>query len=36
MFLGFDRIWTNCIQEETQLVSMDDMDGMVKSNNDEN
>jgi hypothetical protein len=34
--LEFDRIWANCIQEETRLVSRDDMDGMVKSRNDEN
>jgi hypothetical protein len=26
-----DRMCTNCIQEETWLVSMDDMDGMAKS-----
>jgi hypothetical protein len=28
--------WTDCIQEETQLVSRDDMDGVVKSSSDEN
>jgi len=32
----FDRIWTNCIQEDTWLVSKENMDGMVKSNSDEN
>jgi hypothetical protein len=32
----FDRLWTDCIQEETRLVSRDDMDGMVKSSSDEN
>jgi hypothetical protein len=32
----FDRIWTDCIQEETRLVSREDMDGMVKSSSDEN
>jgi hypothetical protein len=26
----FDRLWTDCIQEETRLVSRDDMDGIVK------
>jgi hypothetical protein len=33
---NFDRLWTDCIQEETRLVSRDDMDGMVKSSSDEN
>jgi hypothetical protein len=35
-FPDFDRLWTDCIQEETQLVSRDDMDGVVKSSSDEN
>jgi hypothetical protein len=30
---GFDRLWTDCIQEETRLESRD---GLVKSNSDEN
>jgi hypothetical protein len=36
MFPGFDRIWNHCIQEETQLVSKQDMDGVVKRINEEN
>jgi hypothetical protein len=32
----FDRLWTDCIQEETWLVSKDDLDGPVKSSSDEN
>jgi hypothetical protein len=34
--LDFDRLWIDCIQEETQLLSRDDLDGVVKSRNDEN
>jgi hypothetical protein len=35
-FLDFDRLWKDCIQKENQLVSKDDMDGVVKSSSDEN
>jgi hypothetical protein len=34
--LDFHILWTDCIQEETQIMSRDDMDGMVKSSSDEN
>jgi hypothetical protein len=33
---GFDRLWNDCIQEETQLESKDGLDGLVKSSSDEN
>jgi hypothetical protein len=33
---NFDKLWNDRIREETQLVSRDDMDGMVKSISDEN
>jgi hypothetical protein len=36
MLPGFERIWNDCIQEETRLVSMDHMDGMVKNSSGEN
>jgi hypothetical protein len=32
----FDILWTDCIKEETQLVFMDDLDGVVKSSRDDN
>jgi hypothetical protein len=32
----FHRLWTDCIQEETRLVSRDDLDGPVKSSIDKN
>jgi hypothetical protein len=32
----FERLWNDCIQEETRLVSKDDMDGMEKSSSDAN
>jgi hypothetical protein len=32
----FDRLWTDCPQEESQLASINDMDGMVKSTSNEN
>jgi hypothetical protein len=32
----FDRLWIDCIQEETRLMSKDDMDGMVKRSSDKN
>jgi hypothetical protein len=35
-FPYFDKLWSECIQEETQLESKDDMDGVVKSRIDEN
>jgi hypothetical protein len=28
MFPGFERIWIDCIQEETQLVSREDTNGL--------
>jgi hypothetical protein len=34
--LDFDRLWTCCIEVETQLVSIDDMDGVVNCSSDEN
>jgi hypothetical protein len=34
--LYFDRLWIDCIQEETWLVSRDGLDGLVKSSSDEN
>jgi hypothetical protein len=36
IFPTFYRIWTDYIQEETRLLSRENMDGMVNSNNDEN
>jgi len=33
---NFDILWKNFFQEETQLVSRDDMDGVVKTSSDEN
>ena len=32
----FERLWNDCIQEETHLVSKDDLDGVVKSSRDDN
>jgi len=32
----FDRIWNDCIKEETRLVYKENMDGIVKSSSDEN
>jgi hypothetical protein len=32
----FDRLWKDCIQEETWLESRDDLDGPVKNSSDEN
>jgi hypothetical protein len=34
--VGFDRIWNDCIQEETWLVYKEDMDSILKSISDEN
>jgi hypothetical protein len=28
MLTGFERIWNNCIQKETQLVFREDIDGL--------
>jgi hypothetical protein len=34
--LDFDRLWKDCIQEETRLVSRDDLDGPMKNECNEN